>query len=274
MIPLKDNIPSRTTPFVNHTIIGLCALVFFLQLRETKDDPSLVEKYGMIPARISHPGEPVEIPVDQVIVRTPTGPQVRLIKREAAPSAVPAPLTLLTCIFLHGGWMHFIGNMWFLYIFGDNVEDRFGHLGYVLFYLGCGIAASLAHYLTAPGSAMPTIGASGAIAGVMGAYFVSYPHARVLTLLPLFIIWEILVLPAGFFLGFWFLIQFVQGSMTMGGEGAGVAWWAHIGGFVAGVAVTLILDRLHLLRPRVDKIRPRTDHMRMYRVTPGRGGWS
>ncbi len=270
MIPIRDNIPSRTTPYVNHAIIGICALVFFAQLREAPDEPSLVERYGMIPARISHPGQRIEIPVEQVVVPTSHGPEIRVLKREAAPNAVPALLTMLTCIFLHGGWMHFIGNMWFLYIFGDNVEDRFGHVGYALFYLGCGIAASLAHYFSGPNSTLPTIGASGAIAGVMGAYFVSYPRATVLTLLPLFIIWEMLVLPAPLFLGFWFLIQFLQGSRSMGAEEAGVAWWAHIGGFVVGAATVFILDRIHLLRPRVESVRPHSKPLEMYRITPRR----
>ncbi|MGE0378145.1 MAG: rhomboid family intramembrane serine protease, partial [Planctomycetaceae bacterium] len=146
---------------------------------------------------------------------TAEGPDEEVVTRQAAPSAVPALLTMLTCIFLHGGWMHFLGNMWFLHIFGDNVEDRFGHIGYLAFYLACGTAASAAHYLTDRNSAIPTIGASGAIAGVMGAYYVSYPRAKVVTLLPLIIIWQVVVLPASLFLGIWVVIQFLQGTMSV-----------------------------------------------------------
>jgi membrane associated rhomboid family serine protease len=274
MIPLRDNIPSRSTPIVNYTMVALCGLVFLAQQGDRPERPSLVERFGMIPARISRPDEPIEIVVDAQQVWTPAGIQVQVTRRTAAPSAVPPLLTLLTCIFLHGGWMHFLGNMWFLFIFGDNVEDRCGHVGYLLFYLGCGVAASLAHYLAGPESTIPTIGASGAIAGVMGAYFVSYPRAMVQTLVPLFIIWEILVLPAPLFLGIWFLLQFFQGTLSAGGVAAGgVAWWAHIGGFVVGAAVALLLGHQQWLRPKNPVIRPGTDHPRLYRVHPGRGEW-
>jgi membrane associated rhomboid family serine protease len=278
MIPLRDNIPTRTTPIINYAVIAMCGLVFFAQLGQSPDEPSLVERYGMIPARISDPDKPVEIPKleERIVerpVRTPHGVQLvreRVqveVRKPAAASAVAPVLTLLTCIFLHGGWLHFLGNMWFLFIFGDNVEDRFGHLGYVLFYLGCGVAASLAHLWSDPGSTMPTIGASGAIAGVMGAYLVSYPHARVLTLVPILFFLEIVVLPAPLFLGVWFVIQFFQGVASIVAA-TGVAWWAHIGGFVAGAAVVWLLDRLHALRPRNRTIRPNTDHVTHYRVGP------
>src|SRR5262249_34301990 len=155
------------------------------------------------------------------------------LEQEAPEPAISPWWTLLTCMFLHGGWLHIIGNMWFLYIFGDNVEDRLGHFGYALFYLGSGVFASLTHLLTNASSTVPTLGASGAIAGVMGAYMVLYPHARVLTLIPIFYFIQILLLPAPLFLGIWFLIQAFQGTfaITSAKEGAGVAWWAHIGGF-------------------------------------------
>ena len=133
--------------------------------------------------------------------------------------------------------------MWFLYIFGDNVEDRLGHVGFALLYLGTGIFAGLAHYFSGPDSPIPTIGASGAIAGVMGAYACFYPHARVQAILPLFVIIQIFVLPAPLFLGIWFAMQTFSG--LTGGASAGVAWWAHIGGFVAGAVVALIAGRTH-----------------------------
>lgn len=266
MIPIRDNIPSRTTPIINYAIIALCTLVFIVQLREKPDEPSLVERYGMIPARVLNPARTVEIP-QRKLVRTPFGYQIDVVRRPAAESAVPPWMTLLTCIILHGGWMHFLGNMWFLFIFGDNVEDRFGHLGYVLFYVACGLAASGAHLASAPGSPMPTIGASGAIAGVMGAYMFLYPKAMVLTLIPIFFFLHMVVLPAPIFLGIWFVIQFFQGAFAITAtQSTGVAWWAHIGGFIAGLAVAWLLGRSHVLRPGVQIRRPHTDHVTHYRL--------
>jgi len=271
MIPIRDNIPSRTVPFVNYTVIALCSLVFVAQLRD-EDGAFLIERYGMIPARVLHPDRPVEI-VDHEFVRTPFGIQVREIRREATEPAVPPWQTLLTCIFLHGGWMHIIGNMWMLWIFGDNVEDRLGHWGYVIFYLFCGVVASAAHLLSGPNSTAPTIGASGAIAGVMGAYLVLYPRAMVLSLVPIFFFIHMVVLPAPVFLGIWFLLQFFQGAFAVTNlQNAGVAWWAHIGGFAAGVAIAWILKNQDVTRPRVDRTRPNTDRMTHYRIHVRRTG--
>lgn len=264
MIPLRDNIPSRSTPFVNYTIIALTALVFFFQLGEEPGESQLVEQYGMIPARVTNPGEPVQV-MDLEPVRTPRGIAYRKVERPAMEAAVPAWLTLFTCIFLHGGWLHFLGNMWFLFIFGDNVEDRFGHTGFVIFYLLTGAAASLSHLVSAPGSSVPTIGASGAIAGVMGAYMYLYPHAKVLTLVPIFIFIQIIVLPAPIYLGIWFAIQFFQGAFAITAEATGVAWWAHIGGFAVGLIAAWGLWQFHLLRPPVQEVLPGTDHVRGYR---------
>jgi len=260
MIPLRDNIPARSLPFVNYGIIAITAIVFFAQLAEGTDDASLVERFGMIPARLTNPGQTVLIP-EYDYVRTRQGIEVREAEpRPAAESAVPVWLTLLTCIFLHGGWLHFLGNMWFLHIFGDNVEDRFGHIGYLIFYLAGGVAASIAHLLSAPGSMLPTIGASGAIAAVMGAYLYLYPHSRVLTVVPIFFFLHMIVLPAPLFLGIWFVIQFFQGAFAITAvESTGVAWWAHIGGFVAGLLVALVLGRAHALRPPVEMRLPHTE---------------
>src|SRR5262249_25667474 len=147
----------------------------------------------------------------------------------------------------------------------DNVEDRLGHGRYAVFYLLCGVAASAVHLLTNSDSAMPTIGASGAIAGVMGAYFVLYPRAQVVTLVPLIFFFDIWVLPAPSFLGVWFVLQLVQGSYALGGEAGGVAWWAHVGGFGTGVAVALLLNRLRQTRPAVRLVRPGTDGFSRYR---------
>ena len=172
-------------------------------------------------------------------------------RQAAAPPFAPW-LTLLTCIFLHGGWMHFLGNMWFLYIFGDNVEDRFGHIGYFIMYLAWGMAASFAHLLTNANSTIPTIGASGAIAGVMGAYMWLHPHGRVLTLVPLGILSRVMEIPAVLFLGIWFVIQLFSGTTSIGGvEASGVAWWAHIGGFAVGFVTAVVMQFIRGKGPRM-----------------------
>jgi membrane associated rhomboid family serine protease len=265
MIPLHDNIPSRRTPFVNYALIGVTSVVFFMQLTQPG---SFVEEYGMIPARVTNPGEVVNVPEEVEV--TPEGDVKVTKERPAAPSAVPAWLTLLTCVFLHGGWLHFLGNMWFLHIFGDNVEDCFGHFQYLLFYLGCGVAASLIHLISASASPIPTIGASGAIAGVMGAYFILYPHAKVLTLIPIIVILYTVVVPAPIFLGVWFLIQLFQGTMSVSGSlASGVAWWAHIGGFVAGVAAVWVLNKSHHMNEPVTAREPGTEDSRFHRVRRG-----
>lgn len=264
MIPIRDNIPSRTTPMVNYSIIGLCALVYLAQTMEKPNEPSLVERFGMIPARVLHPEREVTIKRYQRVEG-----QLRVVEKTAAPAAIPVWLTLPACIFLHGSLLHVVGNMWFLYIFGDNVEDRLGHLGYLAFYVGCGSAASLSHLLAAPDSTVPTIGASGAIAGVMGAYFLFYPRAKVLSVVPVFVILHMVVLPAPLFLGIWFLFQFLQAAMS-GAAGAGVAWWAHIGGFIAGLVVAWLLSQSGALRPPVETVRPRTEHTGAYRIGPRR----
>ncbi len=201
MIPLRDVIPSRTTPYITVTIIALNLVAWLYELGLPDDVlPLFLQLYGVVPADFSAPA-------------------------------------LISSMFLHGGWMHFIGNMWYLWIFGDNIEDRLGHGRFVAFYLLCGIGAALGHVAIDPSSTLPTIGASGAIAGVMGAYFVLYPHSRVLTLVPLIIIWEIIELPAIVLLGFWFLIQlFSAGTIaaTAASESGGIAFMAHIAGFVLG----------------------------------------
>ncbi len=154
--------------------------------------------------------------------------------------------TVLTSMFLHGGWLHLVGNMWFLWVFGNNIEDSMGHLRFVAFYLLCGVAASLAHVFTTASSGVPTVGASGAISGVMGAYLLLYPRVRVDTLLFFFIFIRIIPLPAWFMLGYWFFIQLVAGGMTPAG-GGGVAYWAHVGGFVAGLVLIKLFEKEELV---------------------------
>ena len=225
MIPLHDTIKSKTFPFVNTIIILACGLVFLYEVSLGDKAEHLVRTMGVTPSGVA---------------RTLFHGNLALL-----PIA-----TLFTSMFLHGGWMHLIGNMLYLYIFGDNVEDRIGHFPYLIFYLLCGIAAALTEVYFQQASSAPLIGASGAIAGVLGAYFLLYPKSRVMTLIPLFVFFPIIEVPAFVFLGFWFVMQFLQGTMSAfgGGEASGgVAWWAHAGGFVAGAVllpVFLVIRKL------------------------------
>jgi membrane associated rhomboid family serine protease len=201
MIPLRDVIPSRTTPYITVTIIVLNAVAWLFEITLPRDVlPLFLQVYGVVPAELH-------------------------------------PATLVTSMFLHGSWWHVIGNMWYLWIFGDNVEDRLGHGRFIIFFLLCGMAAAIGQVVIDPTSMLPTIGASGAIAGVMGAYFVLYPRSRVLTLVTLIIFWEIIELPAIFLLGVWFLMQLVSaGSVAVtASTGGGVAFAAHVVGFLVGV---------------------------------------
>jgi len=243
LIPLRDNIPSVRTPVVNYALLALCALAFVGQLVDQGDGRAdWIERYGMVPARVLDPGQPIV--AEQLVRQGPGLPPVVQRFQLGEPGFHPW-LTFLTSIFLHGGFMHFLGNMLFLYIFGDNVEDRLGHVGYLIFYLLAGLGASMGHLVFNAGSPIPTIGASGAIAGVMGAYFVLYPRARIVTLVPIFIVLQMMTLPAVVFLGLWFLMQFTG---VLGAQ-AGVAWWAHIGGFVIGAAVGWFLRQRPGPRP-------------------------
>jgi membrane associated rhomboid family serine protease len=265
MIPLRDNIRPRTFPFVNYSIIALCVVAFLAQLADTTDGiDQLVDNLGMIPRRVLHPDEPITVK-ERALFRTPQGDFERDSERDLPPLPFPPWLTLLTCTFLHGGWMHIIGNMWFLHIFGDNVEDRFGHFGYLVFYVGCGIAASVAHLLSDPSSTMPTIGASGAIAGIMGAYLYLYPRANVVALVPIIFFLQVMVVPAPVFLIIWFALQFFEGIAITSQNTGGVAWWAHIGGFAVGFVVAWLLGQAHQLRPPVEEVRPNTHRPTVYR---------
>ena len=237
MIPLRDSVPASRPPVVRNALIGACTLMWLLQLTDPSGELAL--RLGMVPARLTGEGDG----------RLGGGSGLGSFYR----AYVPEWLTLLTCTFLHGGWLHFLGNMLFLWVFGDNVEDRFGRLPFLCFYLGCGVAASAAHLVSAPGSTVPTIGASGAIAGVMGAYMFLYPKSRVLALVPLGFLLIDVVLPAPFFLGYWFVLQLIQGSLD-GGHGGGVAWWAHVGGFAVGAAVAAGLRVSERLRPAPQSI--------------------
>lgn len=215
MIPLRDENPTETFPFITLLFIGVNIASFFYQLSLGHEQERFIMEMGVIPLAFTREGF-------------------------SAHSA-----TLITSMFLHGGFLHIIGNMLYLWIFGNNVEDNMGHLRFIFFYFICGIAASMAHILSAPKSALPAIGASGAISGVLGAYLVLFPRARVLTLVPLFFFWRIIELPAIFFLGVWILFQGISGLSSAGvpDQGGGVAWFAHMGGFAAGVILIFLFRK-------------------------------
>ena len=222
MIPLRDTIQSRNYPVVNTLIIVLNSGLFLLELGQGTGFNEFIFTYGLVPARYSMPQIGAYFSASQQVV------------------------ALFSFMFLHGGFWHLLGNMWSLYIFGDNVEDRLGPFRYLVFYLVCGLASGLFHLFIHWHSRIPTIGASGAIAGVMGAYFILYPKSRILTLIPIFFLPYLVEVPAYFFLAVWFLIQFISAASSPA-QAAGIAWWAHIGGFVFG----LIFMKLLLNIPQI-----------------------
>jgi membrane associated rhomboid family serine protease len=246
MIPIRDAIRSKHFPAVNVLIIGLNIIVFLWELIQGPHLEEALFLFGVVPIRYSDPALSTHFTTFQQF------------------------LPFLTSMFLHGGFLHILGNMWFLYIFGDNIEDRLGHIRYLIFYIFCGVAAGLVHLFTNWNSKIPTIGASGAISGVMGAYLLLYPRARILTLIPIFFFFRFVELPAFIFLGFWLFLQLFSANLTPSNVG-GVAFWAHIGGFVAGLIFIKIFDviprtglsgmlRQHTERqttPRIQTISPR-----------------
>jgi rhomboid family protein len=217
MIPLHDDNPTTRTPVVTIALIATCVLVYLWQASlGPQAGQAAVYSFGFIPAVVF---EGVRLPTELV--------------------RVPAGLTLLTSMFLHGGFMHLAGNMLYLWVFGNNIEDVCGHGRFLLFYLLCGLVAAFAQALPNPASDVPMIGASGAISGVLGAYLLLFPHARVRVLIPLGLIFFTTV-RAGWLLGFWFVFQLLSGLGASSARG-GVAFWAHVGGFIAGLALILVL---------------------------------
>ena len=219
MIPLRDTQRSYSPPVVTVLLIVANAVAFFYELSlDPFSRNHLIAVYGVVPDHLRY-------------------------------------ASLVTSMFLHGGWMHIIGNMWFLWIFGDNVEDILGHGPYLVFYFLCGIAAGLTQVMVNPDSNLPTIGASGAIAGVMGAYLVKFPHSRILTLIPIFFFLTTYELPAAFVLLYWFIIQFFSGvgsvAYSHASEG-GTAWFAHVGGFITGIVLVSIMPKRSPYRRRSD----------------------
>ena len=246
MFPIRDTISSKNYPVVNNTIIGINVVLFLFEMAQGANLDRFVYIYGLVPARYSMP---------QISSYFTTGQQL---------------LSWLSFMFLHGGFWHLLGNMWSLYIFGDNVEDRLGPFRYLVFYLLCGITSGLSHLLFNLHSNMPTIGASGAIAGVMGAYLILHPHSKILTLIPIIFIPWFIEIPAFFFLGFWFVLQFINAAGSHGNIG-GIAWWAHIGGFVFGI----ILLKIFLMLPETgvsNKMRRVTAKKKTHRLQVVRPG--
>ena len=224
MIPVADNVPARRFPLGNWLLLGGITLVFLLELAQGQAFEAFLQRWALIPAAITGAAPP-------------------------APDAAPPWFTLLSAMFLHAGFAHFIGNALFLYIFGDNVEDAMGTARYLVFYLLCGLVASFAQIALDPAGTIPNVGASGAISGVLGAYIVMYPRATVTVVLPLLFVFPVMHVPALIMLGLWFFTQFTNGlaALAVTEQSGGVAWWAHVGGFVAGALLVSIFRR----RPRV-----------------------
>ena len=221
MFPLKDDNPIHITPVITWALIAINVVVFFYQISlGPKAHEYFFYQFGAIPAVV--------------------------VGQQSLPSniaAIPPFLSVFTSMFLHGGWMHLIGNMWFLWIFGNNIEEAMGAARFIAFYLICGVLASWSHIASDPASIIPSIGASGAIGGVMGAYIMLYPRARVWTFIFLFFFVRLLYIPAGIILGYWFFIQLINGSTAGNQSGGGVAFWAHVGGFLAGVLLVGIFKK-------------------------------
>ncbi len=219
MIPLRDDNPTTLTPVVTVALIVLNCLVFLYQLSLGPAEERFILSYAAVPAEWFHPGTVVGDP------------------------AVPAAVTVLTSMFLHASLMHLGGNMLYLWIFGNNIEDVMGHGRFLLFYLLCGVAAVFGHAITAPDSTVPMVGASGAISGVLGAYLLLFPRARVLVLIPAGFLTRVVPVPAVVVLGFWIVMQIINGAFSWGGLGGGVAWFAHVGGFAAGLVLIKVFQR-------------------------------
>jgi membrane associated rhomboid family serine protease len=220
MFPLRDNIDARTLPIVTWILIGINVAIFILELSlDAVALDQLAQTFGMIPARLNL-DEPLTLLQEPRVL-----------------------LTLVTSQFLHAGWLHLISNMWILFIFGDNVEDLMGKGRYLVFYLLSGVAANLTQAFVFPESTIPAVGASGAIAGVLGAYILLFPHARVMTMVIIFLFPWLIQIPAIVFLGVWFILQLYSGLVAVNDGMGGIAWWAHIGGFVFGLATVFLFAR-------------------------------
>ena len=238
MIPIKDYPgPRRRMPWITWTIIAVNVVVFLYEVSLGANAQAFMFAYSVVPVALTHGIPQTELLKTSIPFQTPN----------------PVYITIITSMFLHAGWLHIGGNMLFLFIFGDNVEDRMGHLPYLVFYLFCGVIASVAQIAVDPNSSIPSLGASGAIAGVLAAYLVLFPLAKVRTIIFIFIFITIVTLPAFILIGLWFLLQFFDGVASLGTAQqsmGGVAYFAHVGGFVTGLVITLLLRPL--LKPAAD----------------------
>ena len=254
MFPLRDENPTEIFPIFTLLLIAANVAVWFYVQGAGMSEAALQQSvctWGAIPAEITGRLEPLPGQIERAGLACRQG-----------------GLTwsaLVTSMFLHGGWLHLIGNMWFLWIFGNNIEDSMGHLRFLLFYVLAGLAAAAGHIVSAPGSQIPMVGASGAISGIMGAYLVLYPRVRVLTLFIIVIFIRVIPIPAWVMLGYWFLIQLLSGTGTAGGSG-GVAFWAHIGGFLAGVVLVKLFEKKQLTAAK-------RAHIKLDRRQIEHGGW-
>lgn len=242
MIPIRDTQPSNSLPLITYLLIGINLLVFLFQLSSGIDNEAVFYMFGLVPAKYT----------------------VRDFSSHF--TLLNQLVSLFTYMFFHGGIIHFLGNMWMLYIFGDNVEEHFGAFRFLGFYLICGLISGMFHFFLHPTSMVPTIGASGAIAGVMGAYFLLFPKSKILTVIPIIIIPWIVEIPAFIFLGIWFLFQFL--NATGSGASSGIAWWAHIGGFIAGLVLVRLNKKLPETgaRQRLSKVTTRKKTPRLQKI--------
>ena len=249
IFPFSDDVPSQRPPVVTIAIIALNTLaLLFVGQMSSPDRQRFVVEHGFIPARLGQlqSKQPLDVELEHLAIHPHLEVPVQIRERlELKPSPQAIVLSLVTSLFLHGGWMHLIGNMWFFWIFGDNVEDRLGHVLFAMFYLIGGVFASLCHWFSEPNSLIPVIGASGAVASVLGAYIVTWPFSRIRCIVVLIVFVTSIELPALVVLGFWFFTQVLEATQQVRvGLDGGVAFWAHVGGFVAGmVAMPLVRGR-------------------------------
>ena len=229
MFPYRDANPSHRMPIVTVALIAVNVIAFLWEISLGPRLETALFDLGVVPRKWVLLGHLPDLSLLAVL------------------------FPYFTSLFLHGGWFHVFGNMWWLWIFGDNIEDRLGHGRFLFFYLACGLAAGAAHTALSLSSAMPAVGASGAVAGVLGAYLVLFPHARIQTLVPFFLYYEVVELPAVIVLGFWFVAQFLNGTaaIAMTSATGGIAWWAHIGGFLAGIAFLFLLGTSKKIETRI-----------------------
>jgi len=272
MFPIRDNNPTYSTPVVTYALIAVNTLVFLFCSMQPDHGEELIWKYGFEPAGLTNDADVVRAEIDklarprQILVRDRFG-RLRTMTEEPrsyarAATALPAELKIFTCMFMHGGWMHLIGNMLYLYIFGNNIEDRLGHGLFVIFYLVTGVIGTLLHTFIDSAGLVPLVGASGAISGVLGAYILIHPHARIDAVVPIGWYITTVALPAWIFLGIYALMQVLNALPSLSRinvpGGAGVAYWAHIGGFAAGLALIKVLPARRTPR-RLARPRPNED---------------